>query len=95
MNPHELMDPLIVDTHHGMNSPGLSATSSSCGKHDSGYITRTLQQQQLQQHHQLQQQQQLQHRHQLSLQRLSKLSELFPMPNSYYFNDGKTSFLCS
>lgn len=39
MNPHELMDPLIVDTHHGMNSPGLSATSS-CGKHDSGYITR-------------------------------------------------------
>jgi hypothetical protein len=36
MNPHELLDPLIVDTHHGMNSPGLS----SSGKHDSGYITR-------------------------------------------------------
>ena len=80
MNPHEMMDPLIVDTHHGMNSPGLSATSS-CGKHDSGYITRTLQQQH--QHLQL-------HRQQMSLQRLSKLSELFPLPNSYYISEGKT-----
>ena len=98
MNPHELLDPLIVDTHHGMNSPGLSA-ASSCGKHDSGYITRTQQQQHsLLQQHQLQQQQQsnmLQHQLQqhLSMQRLSKLSELYPLPHSFHFIDGKRPFV--